>query len=47
MASFAMVTSLAIELRQRVHNQLAVLAAGEFAPKSIAFRAWRRWPLRT
>src|SRR5262245_1905855 len=27
----AMVTSLAVELRQRVHNQLSVLAAGEFA----------------
>jgi len=33
----AEVASLAVELRQRVHNQLTIMAPGEFRPKRLAF----------
>jgi ATP-dependent Lon protease len=36
-SELANLTSLAVEMRQRVHDQLAVLASGEFHKKAIAF----------
>jgi ATP-dependent Lon protease len=36
-AEIAELAALAVEYRQRVHDQLAVLAPGEFKPKRIAF----------
>ncbi|MFO0985249.1 MAG: BREX system Lon protease-like protein BrxL [Planctomycetota bacterium] len=37
-SELAAISSLAVEMRQRVHDQLAVLSAGEFAHKQIAFQ---------
>lgn len=36
-SELAKIVSLAVEMRQRVHDQLAAIAPGEFRPKTIAF----------
>ena len=38
------VLQVAVELRQRVHNQMARMAPGEFQPKAIAFPGMRPHP---
>lgn len=36
------VAAFAVELRQRVHDQLVVMAPGEFKPRDLGFRGMRR-----